>query len=1232
MQKNNFKYQVLLLLFFTISLVQAQRTFYSPKIKNDSIIQQIENEGLRYTVYLLGDIKLDAKGLQNLKTLKEQLSKENEQSALVLMGDVLYPLGLPDADEKSYLSAKNNLDKILSTFDTYKGKVFVFPGNHDWARGRKQGLERVLNLEKYVSNYPKKKIQFLPKEACPGPIEISLSEDIVLVVLDSQWWFQKNDKPKAVDCDLKQDEAIFLKTADILARNKEKKIIFTAHHPLYSVGNHGGYYSWNSVIFPLTDMNKSLYVPLPGFIYTGYRKYFGTVQDLAHPDYKTYRENLLHLFKDYPNLIYASGHEHNLQYFNKDSLHHIISASGSSYIAKNKKKTDFAYEYPGFNKLSFFDSGSVWMTFYSYDAKMLLQKKLFTKPIFTQKAVQAHLADYKIPSDSVAVIISADYDKAGKMQRFLIGDNYRDVWNTKVTIPVFDIGTAKGGLEIIQRGGGMQTTSVRLQNEATGKQYVLRSVDKNIEKALPYTFRKTIVKKPVQDAISASHPFASVTIPIMADQVGVMHTNPKIVWVPNDPRLKIYQKDLANKAFLFEERPSGNWEDARFFGYSKKIVSTPKTIKKTNDKQKHRIDQKAVLKARLFDMLINDWDRHDDQWRWATFKEGKKTIYRPIPRDRDQVYFVNQGLVTWLSARKWAMRKFQGFDSITKDIAGLNYNARYFDRSFLTELSKEDWLAIADSMKTVLKDSTIDKAIKKMPAEVYKLSGKKIASILKIRRDSLPYYAKQYYAVLAKNVDVVGTNQEEYFDVLRQENGDTQVKVYTAKTPYKKSKKVLYSRLFKQGETKEIRLYGLKGKDAFYVHGNGKKNATIRIIGGKGKDSIIAVSKVKGLKKTTFIYDRKDKNNIILKDNEAKLMLSKQKKNNQYNRYQFKYNKTQPLLNFGYNVDDGVFVGAGLQMKRYHFRDSTFHKLKANIAFKTGAFNIQYEGQTTAISPNFDLQVNAELSLPKNTENFFGLGNESLKLTDDKTYYTSRYKYAYVNPMLIKKVGKKLQYGLGAFYKYYQVTDTLGRFIADPVLAGLAPSAYRAHNYSGVNVKFALDTRDNEFNPKRGMHWLGQFAGYYSIDNKSRNHYALDSELSFYASFRREPRVVFAFRFGGAKNFGDSEFFNAYYLGGKTNLRGYKSNRFGGDSYFFQNSEIRFKLANVNSLLINGETGLSIFNDVGRVWYSSETSNTWHNSYGVSWWLVPFNLTKTSLSYEHSKEENLINFKFVYFF
>lgn len=1224
------------LLVFTL-FGSAQKIYYAPGNENWKTEIPHNSNDLLYSIYLLGDIKYPLPDSENLRLLKNHISKEGEQSAVVFLGDILYPLGLPDSTDENFQEAERNLQHILNTVDNYKGEIVFLPGNHDWSRGRKQGWESVKNEEVYIEQYLNRGNIYLPDLGCPGPVEIALSDDITLIVFDSQWWFQKNEKAGSDgECGFVEDEEIFIQIEDAIRRNRDKKVIFATHHPLYSVGNHGGYFPASYLLFPLLEVKNWMYFPLPGFIYTWYRKYLGHVQDLAHPEYKIFKETLLEIFSEYPNVIYAAGHEHNLQYFEKDSLHHILSGGGGegTYIARKEKKTDFAYAYAGINKLSFYSNGEVWMEFISPDSsatgEVVYSKRLFTKQVFDPEKKEAKIQNLDFTDSTVQIKISEIYTK-GRFHRFWMGDNYRNIWNTTVELPVFDIGSEKGGLEIIKRGGGQQTRSIRMEDK-DGKQYVLRSVNKYVEKALAENLQNTIAADAVQDGISASHPFSAVTVPILADAAGVMHTNPKIVWVPDDPRLGIYQEEMANGVFLFEERPAGNRDDVSSFENSEKIVNTAKVIEKTQDNHNHKVDQQAVVRARLFDLFINDWDRHDDQWRWASFKNDKRTIYKPIPRDRDQVFFVSEGVIMWFASRDFIMPKFQGFDYTIKNVKGLGFNARYFDRSFLTEPSLDDWMAIAKDIQTDVTDTIIRQAIHSLPQNIYDSTGIEIENKLISRREFLHDYAAEYYRFLSKSVDIVGTKERELFDVSRQENGNTVVKVYALSDKKGKIKEQLYSREFKYDETKEIRLYGLKGKDSFKVNGVGKKGIKVRIIGGKGNDSIIDQSKVNGLGKKTIVYDRKDKDNTIIKSHETKLQLSKKKSINTYNRKQFKYNKTTPLLLAGYNVDDGIFLGGGVLINRYNFRDSTTHKIQGRVAFQTGAFSINYSGLFSAISQTFDLELDADISFPRNVDNFYGLGNETIKITNDKAYYRVRYSYAWVNPRLKHTISNHFDYSFGAFYQYFMVTDTTNRFIGDAYPQYLDSSAYLPHHYAGLNAILNIDTRNNKALPNRGVYWKTEALGFYSIREDGRNFIKIRTDLSFYLSFRKDPRVVFAFRFGGASNIGDHEFYHSNFLGQKTNLRGYRSNRFAGDHSFYQNTEIRIKLLNIKSYIFNGQTGFFIFNDFGRVWVNGENSKKWHDGYGIGIWLAPFDFTALSLAYNRSVEEDLITFTFKFLF
>jgi hypothetical protein len=81
--------------------------------------------------------------------------------------------------------------------------------------------------------------------------------------------------------------------------------------------------------------------------------------------------------------------------------------------------------------------------------------------------------------------------------------------------------------------------------------------------------------------------------------------------------------------------------------------STAKVFNDMIDENDHRADQFAVLRARLLDIIIGDFDRNMDQWKWATSDTGKGKLYYPIPRDRDQAFFYSDGLLLKRSSKNF---------------------------------------------------------------------------------------------------------------------------------------------------------------------------------------------------------------------------------------------------------------------------------------------------------------------------------------------------------------------------------------------------------------------------------------------------------------------------------------------------------------------------------------------------------------------------------------------------
>lgn len=100
-----------------------------------------------------------------------------------------------------------------------------------------------------------------------------------------------------------------------------------------------------------------------------YRKYFGAKEDIAHPRYRHLRKKLIEIFKEHPGIIYASGHEHNLQHITKDQNHYIISGAGSKlkYVLREGKNLKFGMKAKGFFKIRFENDGSAVMSAWVVD-------------------------------------------------------------------------------------------------------------------------------------------------------------------------------------------------------------------------------------------------------------------------------------------------------------------------------------------------------------------------------------------------------------------------------------------------------------------------------------------------------------------------------------------------------------------------------------------------------------------------------------------------------------------------------------------------------------------------------------------------------------------------------------------------------------------------------------------------------------------------------------------------
>lgn len=1203
-----------------------------------------------HTLFLVGDggePYVEDNPIANV--LATRISTAPGKSTVIFLGDNIYPGGLPSKDSRKYELAEKAMWTQVGMIQGPDARGIFIPGNHDWAHWGQNGLEYIRNQQQWIDSLHDERITLLPRDGCPGPIQVPLDDNTILLILDTQWFLHQYDKPRDADlCGPVTTSEVLIAVEDVFRSNRGKRIIIAAHHPLITYGEHGGIFTWKAHIFPLEELGQHLYIPLPiiGSIYPLYRKWFGHLQDTAHPLYEEFGNALMDIMRQHPGSLYVAGHEHALQYIVKDSTHFIVSGSASKteYVEK-KEYAIYAKDVRGFAQLSIMDDGTVSVVFHQVDEKHPEGIEVFStslSPIPELSTPAPEGTNYR--GEMRRTRASTQYE-AGKLKRKLLGNNYREAWAQELDVPVFDLGSEKGGLKILQKGGGQQTLSLRLQ-DSSGHEYVLRSVEKFPEAAIPEVLRETFAQDLVQDQISAAHPYAALVVPPMAKALGLFHTNPKLVYIPADPRLGEYKKAFGKTLAIFEERPDDDWSEASHFGNSENIISTRKVIQKLADDNDNKVDEEFVLRNRLFDLIIGDWDRHDDQWRWATVEEKKKEVYRPIPRDRDQTFFVNEGALGKIWSRRWALPKFEGFDKEIDWPSGLSFNARHFDRTFLTGLSREQWSAVAQDLKSDLTDEIIENSIRQWPQPIFELDGEEIIRKLKSRRDRIVQSAISHYEFLAREVDITGSDKSEAFELTRLPDGDVHLIIY--KISKKGNREKIYDRTFNQHDTKEIRLYGLDSNDVFHITGDTKKQTiNVRVIGGGGDDVLTDESSSPG--KNTLFYDDLDHGTII-SDNEVRDKRSNDTRVNSYDRTAFEYDRLAPLLWGQYNPDDGVFLGAGFIFTKQGFRKDPFahrHLFLASVAPETGSYNFRYQATFKQFAGQWDLGLDADVKAPNYVNNFFGMGNESVfdeeadevpGIAVDKAiqYYRYRFKEVSLYAPVSREVGSwgSVQFG-PAFQRVdlEKPDDEDDRYIEEYAnsLASDLFSGYQS--FGGLRWQYSAGKRDNPLVTQRGStfeiagnHFLGLSSG-------SNNFSAYRASLSIYHSFQARSRFVLAGRIAGGLNQGDFPFYQAQILDGKQELRGFRKTRFYGDSKLFGNLEARLKLLNIRSYLFPASFGLLGFFDMGRIWYknadgvdpsaSSGRSTVWHKGWGGGIWFTPFNFTVLAVEAAHSREGTL---------
>ncbi len=1153
------------------------------------------NKEVLHSFYLIGDAGNSGLGTQTeaLKLFKKHIDKANKNSTAIFLGDNIYPKGFPEKESNTRNFALHQLKVQTKAVENFKGNTIFIPGNHDWYSGIK-GLKR---QEKYIENILGKHT-FLPENACPLK-RVKIGSDIELIVVDSHWYITNWNKHPTIndDCDIKTREQFFSEFEGLVKKARGKTTLIALHHPMFSYGPHGGRFSFKSHMKPF---------PILGSLKNLLRSTSGVANvDQIGARYIELKKRIITLAQENKKVIFVSGHEHSLEYTIQDNLHQIISGAGANESPTRLRGNGlFSIGKQGYARLDVFTDGSSFVRFYTVSDEELVYQ---TTVLPANDTIGDIRYNSSFPAKVKASIYTEKEISKSKFHKAVWGKRYRNDYGVRVNVPTVNMDTLFGGLKPVRRGGGHQSKSLRLKNNE-GKEYVMRALHKKAlqylqavafkEKYIEGQFNNTYPERLLNDVFAGAHPYAPFAIGTLADAIGVYHTNPKLYFVPKQMALGVFNNDYGNALYMIEERAASGHGDQASFGFSNKLISTHDLLQNLLKNQKHQLDESAYIKARLFDMVIGDWDRHEDQWRWAEFKQEDKTIYKPVPRDRDQAFSIMDDgfLLSFLTNIIPTLRLLSSYDEELKSTKWFNVESYPLDVALINRSNKKDWDAQVAWIKTHLTTAIIEKAFKRFPKEINRTTIQEIKKKLQGRINNLQQISDAYFAYVNRFAVIKGTNKDDWFSIKRLSKGKTQVIGYRNKEGKRGS--IFHNRTYNCEETKEIWIYGLDDTDYFEVEGNSDHYIPVRLVGGQNKDTF----NIKNGKKV-HMYDYRSKKNEFI-TNKGKKKLTDDYDINVYNYKKTKNSLNQLLPIIGFNPDDGVRVGISNTFTFYGFEQNPYtskHNISADFYFATKGFDLNYTGEFANIIGHWNFGIISKFTSPNYSINFFGFGNQTknpnVENEDqfDLDYNRVKLSKFKVAPSLIWKNDAGAAFTTLISFETIEVEQTQDRFINDFYLNNKVDNR---DSFVGIEGNYQYENKNDKVFPTMGMQ-VNLKIGYKQNIEIPRGFTYIKPNIGFTYRLVPNGKLVMATNLGAHINFGnDFKFYQAATIGANNSLRGYRNQRFTGKRSFYQSTDIRWDLTKVKTRLIPFKIGVYSGVDYGKVWVANDTTKRWNNSLG----------------------------------
>lgn len=791
----------------------------------------------------------------------------------------------------------------------------------------------------------------------------------------------------------------------------------------------------------------------------------------------------------------------------------------------------------------------------------------------------------RVAAERTATVAAGPQYAAGGLHRFLFGAHYRDLWTTPVEVPVLDLHRTGGGLTPTTAGGGFQTRSLRFRGRDS-LEYGFRSIDKDPSNFLE-ELQGTFIDEILRDQTSAAHPAGPALVAPLQEALDLLLPWRRMVVLPDDPALGQFRERFRGTLGFFEPRAIVE-PGLRPFAGASEILDSDELFPRLRASPADRVDAGAFLRARLFDVFIGDWDRHRGNWGWARFGDAEPRTWIPVPEDRDQAFIRFDGVL--LSLARIVAPRLTNFGPEYASMFGQTFNGRELDRWFLTGLEAPVWDSVAVWMQGRLTDSVLAAAVRAMPEVYQAIDGERMLRALTARRDRLREMARDYYALLAGEVDLHGTDVGETAIVHWHADGGVSVALgETGHAPW-------LVRRFHPGETREVRLYLHGGDDRTLVRGSDAGRILLRVIPGDGADELANAAPTPlrwytedGDRATGAVrVDRRAWEDVSLvegvphRDWGAEWLV---------------------LPWGGFAPDYGVYVGLGAVRRGYGFRHRPWDsrlQVRAVGALEAGTGRVR--GTMQLYRSNSSLQGEFEV-LASGIEvlNFHGFGNAT-DASAPKEFFRVNHRRLMLRGGPTIPLGPAATVRMDVGVRQSETAERPGRILET------LPGLYGTGTFGQLDLSGAIevDTRDVPGNARAGMHLTARGSVHPAVFDVTDLYASVEGSVSTYLTAAGVPLTpTLALRAGGRKLFGTFPFQDAAFIGSAETVRLGRENRYAGEAAVWGNAELRLDLFPA-FLVLPARVGIFGLADAGRVFFDGDpaTADDLHTALGGGLWIA----------------------------